>query len=137
MKTSHHRRGPAIHKWQVAAAALAFVLSIFAAPAASAEPLEGDMPGTSTASIESETKWPPRQLEYLIGQEAGASDTGNAASGGDRAGQPGADESGGPWLVGIGAVAAVAVASVILAIARSRRQAAVTPAPHERDKLQV
>ena len=137
MKTSHHRRGPAIHKWQAAAAVLAFVMSIFAAPAASAEPLEGDMPGAGTTQIEAGIKWPQRQLEYLTGQEVGASDTGNATSGGDRAVQPGADESGRPWLVGVGVIAAVAIASIILAIVRSRRREAVTPTLRERAKLKV
>ena len=128
MKTRHHRPGTAIHKWHTAVAVLAFALSIFAAPAASAEPLEGDMPGAGTSQIEPETKWPQRQLEHLIGQES---------SGVDSAVQPGADESGGPWLVGVAAVAAVAVASIILAMVRSRRQEAVTPARRDRDKLKV
>jgi hypothetical protein len=154
MKHRHHRQGPASHKWHTFAAVLAFVLTIFAAPAASAEPLEGDTPGNSTAQTEPDTKWPQRQLENLIGQEAGASDTSlyqaqqeaylryleqkaAAANGGEPAIEASADDSGGPWLVGVGLVAIVATASIILAMVRSRRQEVVAPAMRDLDKLQV
>lgn len=137
MKTSHHRRGLAIHKWQAAAAVLAFVLSIFAAPAASADLLEGDMPGAGTTQIDAGIKWPQRQLEYLTGQEVGASDTGNATSGGDRAVQPGAVESGRPWLVGVGVIAAVAFLSGLAAVMRSRRTETATSIQRDRDKANV
>lgn len=153
MKLRHHQQGTATHTWHTIAVMLAFALSIFAAPAALAEPFEGDTHGTSTTRTASDIKWPQRQLEILVGQEAGASDTSlyqaqqeaylrfleqkAAAANGAEPVETSADDSGGAWLVGIGLVATVAVASIILAMVRSRRQEAITPALRDRDKLQV
>lgn len=161
MNTRHHQQGTETHNWRhVIAAMVVLVLSIFAVPAAQAEPLEGDKPGTTTAQTESDrtvtagTKWPQHQLEALEDQLADAGDNSlyqaqqdaylrfleqnaAAANGGEPAIEASADDSGGPWLVGIGLVAIVAIASIVLAMIRSRRQEAVTPVLRDRDRLQV
>lgn len=159
MNTRHHQQGTETHNWRhVIAALVVLVLSIFAVPAAQAEPLEGDKPGTTTAQTESDrtvaagTKWPQHQLEALEDQLADAGDNSlyqaqqgaylrfleqkaAAANGGEPAIEASADDSGGPWLVGIGLVAIVAIASVLAAILRSRRPEAVIQ--DERDTVNV
>jgi hypothetical protein len=134
------------------------VLSIFAVPAAQAEPIEGDKPSTSTAQTESDRtvtaddKWPQPQLEALEDQLADAGDNSlyqaqqdaylrllekkaDAANGGEPAVGTSTDDSGPPWLVGVGVVAIVAIASILAAILRSRRPEAVTQ--DERDTVNV
>ena len=159
MNTRHHQQGTETHNWRhVIAAMVVLVLSIFAVPAAQAEPLEGDKPGTTTAQTESDrtvtagTKWPQHQLEALEDQLADAGDNSlyqaqqdaylsfleqkaAAANGGEPAIEASADDSGGPWLVGIGLVAIVAIASIRAAILRSRRPEAVIQ--DERDTVNV
>ncbi|HSJ60333.1 MAG TPA: hypothetical protein VK895_03815, partial [Jiangellaceae bacterium] len=113
---------------------------------------------TTTAQTESDrtvtagTKWPQHQLEALEDQLADAGDNSlyqaqqdaylsfleqkaAAANGGEPAIEASADDSGGPWLVGIGLVAIVAIASILAAILRSRRPEAVIQ--DERDTVNV
>lgn len=159
MNTRHHQQGTETHNWRhVIAALVVLVLSIFAVPAAQAEPLEGDKPGTTTAQTESDrtvtggTKWPQHQLEALEDQLADAGDNSSyqaqqdaylrfleqraaVANGGEPAIEASADDSGGPWLVGIGLVGIVAIASILAAILRSRRPEAVIQ--DERDTVNV
>jgi hypothetical protein len=159
MNTRHHQQGTETHNWRhVIAAMVVLVLSIFAVPAAQAEPMEGDKPGTSTAQTESDrtvtadTKWPQPQLEALEDQLADAEDNSlyqaqqnaylrfleqkaDAANGGEPAVGTSTDDSGPPWLVGVGVVAMVAIASILAAILRSRRPEAVTQ--DERDTVNV
>lgn len=97
-----------------------------------------------------------RHLEYLEGPEAAADadDTSSyraqqeaglryleqkaaAANGSEPAVETSADESGQTWLLGAGFVAAVAAASILAAIVRSRRQKSVTPVKRERDQVNV
>jgi hypothetical protein len=132
-----------------AAAVLAFALSLLVAPAALAEPFEGDQFGANTATVEPapgleqnksyleylerqqlasqsstagtiEAQMPKAQVEYLERQAAAA-----------------ADDSGPGWLLGAGVVTAVAIGSVIVAAIRSRRPETATPAEREREKLTV
>ena len=159
MNTRHHQQGTETHNLRhVIAAMVVLVLSIFAVPAAQAEPMEGDKPRTSTAQTESDrtvtadTKWPQPQLEALEDQLADAEDNSlyqaqqnaylrfleqkaDAANGGEPAVETSTDDSGPPWLVGVGVVAIVAIASILAAILRSRRPEAVTQ--DERDTVNV
>lgn len=159
MNTRNHQQGTETHNWRhVTAAMVVLVLSIFAVPAAQAEPLEGDKPGTSTVQSESDrtvtadTKWPQPQLDALEDQLADAGDNSlyqaqqdaylrfleqkaDAANGGEPAVGTSTDDSGPPWLVGVGVVAIVAIASILAAILRSRRPEAVTQ--DERDTVNV
>jgi hypothetical protein len=159
MNTRHHQQGTETHNLRhVIAAMVVLVLSIFAVPAAQAEPMEGDKPRTSTAQTESDrtvtadTKWPQPQLEALEDQLADAEDNSlyqaqqnaylrfleqkaDAANGGEPAVGTSTDDSGPPWLVGVGVVAMVAIASILAAILRSRRPEAVTQ--DERDTVNV
>jgi hypothetical protein len=132
------------------------VLSIFAVPAAQAEPMEGDKPGTSTAQTESDrtvtadTKWPQPQLKALEDRLADAGDNSlyraqqdaylrfleqKADAANEPAVGTSTDDSGPPWLVGVGVLAIVAIASILAAILRSRRPEAVTQ--DERDMVNV
>jgi hypothetical protein len=159
MNTRRHQQGTETHSWRHAVAAMVvLVLSIIAVPAAHAEPMEGDKPGTSTAEIESDrtvtadTNWPQPQLEALEDRQEGAGDNSlyqaqqdaylrflehkaNAATGGEPAVVTSTEDSGPPWLVGVGVVAIVAIASIVAAILRSRRPEAVTEA--DRDTVHV
>jgi hypothetical protein len=158
MKLRHHRNSSATLRG-TAAALLTCVLSLLVTPVALAEPFEGDLLGSDTATTDrgwehrndleflnqhdeaaqpsaignAATKWPQSRVQDLVGQEEGA--RADVASGSEPAANSGDGESSQPWLVGIGLVATVAVASIILAIVRSRRQEA--PALRDRDKLQV
>jgi hypothetical protein len=157
---NNHPQGAVTHKYRHSVAALlTFVLSILAGPAAQAEPYEYSSQyeeGTQSANEIADTTWPPHQLEALIGQEAGLGADAKgmyqaqqdrylqfleqkaaAASGGEPAVEIAADDSGQPWLVGIGVAALAAVASIALAVVRSRRREAVTPVAHDRDTLKV
>jgi len=163
-----------------AAALIALLLSLLLAPAALAEPLEGEPSGTTTTKIEPAPGWEHNKsyLEYLDRQHAAylqptpgwetnksyleyldrqrataqASDSSAyraqqeaylryleqkaaAASGGEPAVATSADDSGQPWLVGAGVAIAVAIASIVLAIIRTRPQETVTPVQRERDQV--
>ena len=158
MNTRHHQQGTETHNWRhVIAAMVVLVLSIFAVPAAQAEPMEGDKPGTSTAQTESDrtvtadTKWPQPQLEALEDRQAGADNSlyqaqqdaylrfleqkANAANGGEPAVVNSTEDSGLPWLLGVGVVAIAVIASIVAAVLRSRRPEAVTQA--DRDMVNV
>jgi hypothetical protein len=120
--------------------------------------MEGDKPGTSTAQTESDrtvtadTKWPQPHLEALEDQLADAGDNSlyqaqqdaylrfleqkaGAANGGEPAVGTSTDDSSPPWLVGVGLVVIVTIASILAAILRSRRPEAVTQ--DERDTVNV
>ncbi|HEX6329395.1 MAG TPA: hypothetical protein VFZ72_22715 [Jiangellaceae bacterium] len=138
-----------------AAGVLAFALSLLVAPAALAEPFEGEQRGESTATVDPASGWeqnkgylehlerqqladqssitgssqaqlPKAQVEYLERQAAAAAE--------------GTDDSGPGWLLGAGVIAAVAIGSVVVAVIRSRRPETAEPtepADREREKLTV
>ncbi|HSJ61922.1 MAG TPA: hypothetical protein VK895_11875 [Jiangellaceae bacterium] len=134
----------------VAAGVLAFALSLVVAPAALAEPFEGEQGGQSTATVDPASGWeqnkgylehlerqqpaeqssttgtsqaqlPKAQVEYLERQAAAAAEA--------------TDDSGPGWLLGAGVIAAVAIGSVVVAVIRSRRpETAEPPEPAERER---
>ena len=159
MNTRHHRPRAQAHKWRHSVATiLALMLGIVVAPAALAEPLEyaGPLEYVDEGVRAPVVDWPQRQLENLIGQEAGAGTDDNAsyraqqdaylrfleqkaesASDDQPAIEISADDSGQPWLLGVGAVVIVAVAGFVLAIVRPRRIEAVTAVERNREHVSV
>ena len=161
MKPRNHPQRRSTRRYRHAVAAVvALALGVLAAPAALAEPYEylnqHDEGAAASGTGSAHTKWPQRQLEYLEGQEAAfaADDNGSyqaqqdaylryleqkaaAANGAEPAVETSADDSGQPWLIGVGLAAAAIVASLVLAIVRSRRQESITPAHREREKLNL
>jgi hypothetical protein len=136
---------------------LAFALSLLVAPAALAERLEGELLGTSTATVEPASGWEHNKsyIEYLDGQQPASQSSADgtieaqmpkaqveylerlaAAASGEPAGEA-TDASGPSWLLGAGVVAAVAISSVVVAAIRSRRPETAGPVDREREKLTV
>ena len=74
----------------------------------------------SSTSGQADAQMPKAQVEYLERQAAEAT-----------------DDSGPSWLLGAGAVAAIAIGSVVVAAIRSRRPDTSTPDEREREKLTV
>ncbi len=154
MQLHHHQRRGA-RTYRAAAALLTCLLSLLLSPIAHGEPLEGDLLESGTTASQSDRGWehrndleflnqhdeaaqPPatrsidtlrqeRHLRLLEGQEA--------PTAGEPAVETSADDSGLPWLLGAGVVAMVAVASIALALVRSRRPEIVTAAQRDREEL--
>ena len=133
-----------------AAGVLAFALSMLVAPAALAEPFEGEQRGQSTAAVDPASGWEQNKgyLEHLERQQPAdqSSTTGSSQAQLpkaqveylERQAAAATDDSGPGWLLGAGVIAAVAIGSVVVAVIRSRRPETAEPAePAEREKLTV
>ncbi len=118
------------------AVVLTLMLSIVAAPAALAKPLESPDESSQPTVVED---WPQSKLEVLVGQEAGMAidDSAETADAGEPAAGNTPDDSSRPWLLAVSAAIAAATAGLMVAVIRSRRPQAAAQVERDREAASV